>query len=161
MKIKFKKLHPDAVIPAQSTEYAGGWDVTCTQVVFVDDHVSNKVICRLGFAMQPEKGYRIVIVPRSNLTKHNWVINNSPGTGDADYDKEYEVRFTAIPTGIVTSTFDDGKSKSRLTYDEFPYKKGERIAQMYLEKVEDIEWSEEEFEDYKSTRIGGFGSTGL
>lgn len=161
MKIKFKRLHEDAVIPAQATEFAGGWDLTCTQVDYMDDDKMNKVICRLGFAMQPPIGYRVVIVPRSNLTKHNWVINNSPGTGDADYDKEYEVRFTAIPTGIITTVFNDGNTKTKLNYDNFPYKKGDRVAQMYLEKVEEIEWSEEEFEDYNSTRIGGFGSTGL
>jgi len=161
MKIKYKKLHVDAVPPAQATEFAGGWDIVCTQVDYTSDDIMNKVICRTGLAMQPPIGYRIVIVPRSSLTKTNWIISNSPGTGDADYQNEYEVRFTAIPTGLITTTFADGTSKTKLNYDNFPYKKGDRIAQMYLEKVEEIEWSEEEFEDYKSTRIGGFGSTGL
>ena len=40
-------------------------------------------------------------------------------------------------------------------------KKGERIAQLVLKKVERIEWEEvEEFSEITERNTGGFGSTG-
>ena len=92
-------------------------------------------------------------------------MNNSPGQGDADYLNEYEIRFTAIPVNFMTRSYKDAqgidKTKQILTYEEFPYKVGDRIAQMFLSKVEETEWVEvEELEDYQSDRDVGFGSTG-
>ena len=80
MIVKFKKLHPNAVIPKQATELAGGWDVTCTEIV---QESPDFVICKLGFALQPPVGYRVILVPRSSLTKTHWIVQNSPGLGDA------------------------------------------------------------------------------
>jgi len=71
-------------------------------------------------------------------------IANSPGTIDSDYLGEI---------GIIVDN----------TSQTFSYtvKKGERIAQLVLEKVEQIEWEEvEEFPETTERNTGGFGSTG-
>ena len=80
MKVKFKKLHPNAVIPKQATELAGGWDVVATEII---QESPDFVICKLGFSLQPPSNYKITLVPRSSLTKTHWIIQNSPGLGDA------------------------------------------------------------------------------
>jgi deoxyuridine 5'-triphosphate nucleotidohydrolase len=148
LKIKFKRLHKDAKIPVRATKQAGATDLYCTEINYVNDY---KVWCKLGFAAQFPDTHRMVIVPRSNLTKTNWIIQNSPGTGDADYTGEYEVRFIRVAQEYNI----DGE-----LIKEFPYKVGDRIAQCYFERIEEEEW--EEVNELDNTeRVGGFGSTGL
>ena len=43
----------------------------------------------------------------------------------------------------------------------FPYKVGERIAQMYIEKVNNFEFEEVNELDQTERGSGGFGSSGL
>ena len=71
MIVKFKKLHPNVTLPIAASEGAGAYDVTCTSV----DHdvMSGKVTYGLGFAVEIPPGYRMMIQPRSGLTKTKWV----------------------------------------------------------------------------------------
>lgn len=149
MKVKIKKLHKDASIPKQATELAGGWDVTVTEIEQKDDDL---VICKLGFALQLPKGYKLTLVPRSSLTKTKWILQNSPGLGDGDYLQEYQFRFRALPWTV-------GFLRHELEYPIFPYAVGERIGQVYLEEVIPIEFEEVEEFDFENDR-GGYGSTG-
>jgi len=159
VKIKFKRLHPLAQIPKKATQLAGGWDVTVTELIYKGP---NKIYCKLGFALKIPERYKLNIVPRSSFTKYNWVMNNSPGLGDADYLNEYQIRFTAIPTGVNMNKANLHLDEQPiLIYDKFPYGIGDRIGQIYLSKVENTTFIEvEEFEEVISDRIGGFGSTG-
>lgn len=152
MKVKFKKLHPNATHPKQATEFAGGWDVTATEIIQESDDF---VICKLGFALGLPAGYKLTLVPRSSLTKTKWVVQNSPGLGDEDFLFEYQFRFRCIPT-IVNHI---GTGELIHTYHEgFPYKVGDRIGQVYLEEVIPIEF--EDVDDLGETaRLGGYGST--
>jgi dUTP pyrophosphatase len=156
MLIKIKKLHPNAVIPKQATELAGGWDVTVTEIEKIEDDL---VICKLGFALQLPKNHRLILVPRSSLTKTKWFIQNSPGLGDADFLQEYQLRFRALPENLKVYSF-GGPSYGNLTYPEFPYKVGDRVGQVYLEEVIPMEFEEVEEFDVINDR-GGYGSTGL
>ena len=152
MQVKIKKFHKDAVLPKQATEFAGGWDVTVTEIEQVEDDL---VICKLGFALQLPKGYKLTLVPRSSLTKTKWFIQNSPGLGDADFIQEYQLRFRALPEYI----FRDEYNRASLVYPIFPFKVGERIGQVYLEEVIPIEFEEVEEFDVVNSR-GSYGSTG-
>jgi dUTPase len=152
MNVKIKKLHANTTIPKQATELAGGWDVTSTEIEKVADDL---VICKLGFALQLPKGYKLTLVPRSSLTKTKWFIQNSPGLGDADFLQEYQLRFRALPKRFG---FDTGESY--IEYPEFPYKVGDRVGQVYLEEVIPIEFEEVEEFDITNDR-GGYGSTGV
>lgn len=150
MKIKFKKLHRNALIPKQASEFAGGWDVTATEII---QEADDFVICKLGFALELPIGYKLTLVPRSSLTKTKWILQNSPGLGDADYTGEYQYRFRALP--LIEDLFVD----YIIDYPEFPYKVGDRIGQVYLEEVIPMEF--EEVEELSDTvrGEGGFGST--
>lgn len=150
MKVKIKKLHPNAKTPKQATLLAGGWDVTVTEIEQVLDDL---VICKLGFALQLPKNYRLILVPRSSLTKTKWILQNSPGLGDADFLEGYSFRFRALPLGI------NHCGDYSLIYPEFPYHLGDRIGQVYLEEVIPIEFEEVEDFDFSNNR-GGYGSTG-
>lgn len=150
LKIKLKKLHPNAIIPKQATEFAGGWDVTATEII---QEADDFVICKLGFALELPIGYKLTLVPRSSLTKTKWILQNSPGLGDADYTGEYQYRFRALP--LIEDLFVD----YIIDYPEFPYKVGDRIGQVYLEEVIPMEFEEVDELSETERGEGGFGST--
>jgi dUTP pyrophosphatase len=150
VEIKFKKLHPDAVLPKKMSELAGGFDVT---VVEIKKEEPDFVICKLGFALQFPADYRLVLVPRSSITKTHWVQQNSPGTGDADYLGEYQYRFRGIPMGVVPDS-------TALYYEEFPFKVGDRIGQIYLQEIIDMDFILTDELEETVRGEGGFGHTG-
>jgi dUTP pyrophosphatase len=154
MKIKIKKVHPLAQLPVRADEGCGGWDVIATEIIKQADDF---YVCKLGLKMQPESpNYKITLVPRSSLTKTNWILQNSPALGDWSFTGEYELRFRAIPQGLKGNT-DWGYS---LKYPEFPFKVGDRIGQIYLEEVIPIKFDESTELIETSRGAGGFGSTG-
>jgi dUTP pyrophosphatase len=66
------------------------------------------------------------------------------------------MRFRAIPS----DTKDDMLGNWYLDYENFPYKAGDRIGQMFLEKVINIEFNEVKELSETERGEGGFGSTG-
>ena len=142
LKVKFKKLHEDVKLPVKGSSHAACYDVYANSISYRQD---SKVVVGLGFSTEIPEGWRGVIVPRSNLTKHDWVINNSMGIIDSDYRGEWTIVFTKI----------------FLQFGFLPYVVGDRIAQIYFEPVHQIEF--EEVDDLSSSERGegGFGSTGI
>ncbi len=140
LKIKFRKLKENVNMPVKGSEHAACFDVYANSL----SYSGQKIIVGLGFQTEIPKGYRGVIVPRSNITKHYWVMNNSIGIIDSDYRGEWMCIFTPIGN-----------------YSQFPYSVGERVAQIYFEKVEDVEFVDANELESSERGTGGFGSTGL
>ncbi len=151
MKIKFKRIHSDAVIPKFMTNGAACVDLVATQIM---RNGKNKVLVKFGFSTEIPEGWKICIAPRSSFTHTSWIMANSPGQVDSDYRGEWMVKFEAIPIGI------NAFATPSLQYMEFPYSKGDRVAQAWIEPVHHMEFEEvEELSDTKRG-IGGFGHTG-
>lgn len=74
--------------------------------------------------------------------KYGIGILNSPGTIDADYRGEIK---------IIMINFGS---------EDFIIKRGERIAQMVINKIESVEWVQVEELDSSERGSGGFGHTG-
>ena len=129
MNIKINLINKKAKIPRKATDFAGGWDVVATEIIQVE---KDFVICNLGFSLQPPTNFKITLVPRSSITKSRWVMANSPGLGDPDFTGEYSMRFRCIPQ--FKSIFNP------FFYEEFPYKVGERVGQLYVESIIPIKW---------------------
>lgn len=146
--IKFKKLHDDAVIPKHATPGSACVDLVATDIEYVEE---NKVVVKYGFATEIPEGYKVFVMPRSSFTHKGWVMQNSPGVIDSDYRGEWMSKFEAIPVGVK-----DGI----LLYEDFPYKKGDRVAQCSIEV--NIHMAYKEVQDLSQTirSTGGFGSTG-
>jgi dUTP pyrophosphatase len=164
VKVKFKKLHPDAKLPERADELCGGWDVICTEII---QESNDFVICKLGFALEIPAGYKVTLVPRSSFTKYKWILQNSPGLGDASYVGEYQYRFRALPkyTFLHRNDIADVICRNNykgfdLEYPDFPYQVGDRIGQIYLEEVIPIEFEEVEELSETVRGTGGFGSSG-
>lgn len=99
-----------------------------------------------GLSVAIPEGYEIQVRPRSGLAaKHGITVLNTPGTIDADY------------RGLIKVILINHGDKP------FEIKNGERIAQLVLNKVEQINWipvvSKDELEQSERGE-GGFGSTG-
>lgn len=148
LKLKIELVHPNAKIPIKASEKAACWDVFAADIIKQSD---NFYIVDLGFKLQPPPGYKIVLVPRSSITKTYLIQQNSPGQGDEDYTGTYQYRFRCLPETAF---------HPHLTYLKFPYEIGDRIGQIYLEKVIDFEF-EEGIVENTERGAGGFGSTGI
>jgi dUTP pyrophosphatase len=145
MKIKIKKLHPQAKIPLKATKEAACADVYATDIFH---NSQNEVKVHLGFSTEIPKGYKGIIVPRSSFTQKGWVMQNSPAQIDSDYRGEWMIKFEAIPVEFAE------------TYPTFPYIKGDRVAQIFFEKIVDYEFEEVKEVQVSERGSGGFGSTG-
>jgi len=81
MKIKFKKLHPDAVIPSRAYEGDAGLDLVA---INAEEHGDmGFVTYKTGLAIEIPEGYYGLIAPRSSIYKKGLRICNSPGTIDS------------------------------------------------------------------------------
>lgn len=142
LKVKFKKLHADAKLPIKGSLHAACYDVYAHSV---ERDYEGLITYGLGFATEIPEGYMAVVVPRSNLSKHKWILGNSVGIIDSDYRGEWMVKMRSL-SGIYASA---------------PYQVGERVAQVYFAPV--LETEIEEVDELSDTArgTGGFGSTGV
>jgi dUTP pyrophosphatase len=154
MKIKIKKLHPQAKIPLKGTKDAACADVYATDII---KDSSNKITVKLGFSTEIPKGYKGIIVPRSSFTQKSWIMQNSPAQIDSDYRGEWMIKFEAIPVSIknVKGVLFDN------LYNQFPYKVGDRVAQIFFEKIINYHFVEVKKLVETERGSGGFGSTGV
>jgi dUTPase len=150
MKVKIK-LEEGGKIPVKGEPNAMCFDCYARKIEQLEN---GKVVCHLGFSATPPQGYGIRLIPRSNLTKYFWVLNNSIGIGDEDYKNEYLAIFTPLPKRDISIP------QFRTGLDLFPYEVGERVCQMEIYKREDFEFEEVTILP-GNDRGGGFGSTNL
>ena len=104
----------------------------------------DRALIPTGFKMALPVGYEAQVRPRSGLAIKNGIsVLNTPGTIDEDYRGE---------VGVILINL--GK-------EAFKIKRGDRVAQMVINKVEqaDIEVVTDLSETSRST--GGFGHTGV
>lgn len=146
LKVKFKKLQPDVKLPVKGSSHAACFDVYAHSITYNEKDPRKRTV-GLGFATQIPQGYCGILVPRSNLTKFYWIMNNSIGIIDSDYRGEWKAIFTNITDNAWLYPF--------------PYEVGERIGQIYFRKVEDVLFEEVDDLEESDRGAGGFGSTGV
>lgn len=143
MKLKIKKLHPNAVIPKQAHEGDVGLDLATIDSGWVFPF--RRKLFRTGIAIQPEKGYEMQIRPRSGLAwKKGITVLNSPATIEPTYRGDVGI--------ILYNT----------SFLPFKVNAGDRIAQAVFKKYEEKIETEVVDELDESVRgEKGFGSTGV
>ena len=92
MKIKFKKLNENAVVPGYGTEFSAGADLSAC----IEDNVTltpaETRIIPTGLSVEIPEGYFGMVCSRSGLAaKNGIVVLNSPGIIDADYRGEIKL----------------------------------------------------------------------
>ncbi|MFM9151368.1 MAG: dUTP diphosphatase [Candidatus Planktophila sp.] len=142
LKVLITRLDPDLPLP----KYAKGGDAGADIVSRVDITLApgERALVPTGIAIALPDGYVALVHPRSGLAiKHGVTMVNSPGTVDAGYRGELQ---------IILINHDRAQSVS--------FKRGDRIAQLVIQKVERAEFVEVESLPGSGRGDGGFGSTG-
>ena len=136
-----RATEPTPAWPSYATPQSAGADVRSKINTVVPAH--GRVLIPTGMFVAIPEGYEIQVRPRSGLAlKKGITVLNTPGTIDADYRNEIGV--------ILFNTTDE----------DFVVNAGDRIAQIVLVKVEQINWVEVDELD-ETERTDGFGHTGL
>lgn len=135
-----KRLSNDAIVPTRGSGGAVGYDLYSTDDVMVDP--THRIIVGTGIAVVLPVNVYGRIAPRSGLTvKHG--IHIGAGVIDPDYTGEIKV-----------ALFNLGDTP-------FEIKKGDRIAQLILERCETPDVREINEMNETTRGSGGFGSTGV
>ena len=146
-KIKICRLHPehdsDIPLPRYMTPQSSGMDLYAAIKENQVLHVGSIIVIPTGIAIALPPGFEAQIRPRSGLAfKHGIGIINAPGTIDADYRGEIKVAL--------------------INLGERPYtiRRGDRIAQMVIQKVYQMQWQIVDSLEQTDRNEGGFGHTG-
>ncbi len=142
MKLAFKKLVPEAILPTYAHEGDAGMDVRSVKECVVPAH--GRALIPTGLVALLPPGYEIQVRSRSGLAlKKGIAVLNSPGTIDAGYRGEIGV--------ILVNTSDS----------DFPVAVGDKIAQLVVAPVLTVDVCEATEVDTTERGAGGFGSTGV
>lgn len=156
MKVKFKKLHEDAVLPSYAKSGDAGMDLV-TISEWEQKHSGDDknqwyyLEYKTGLAVEIPEGFVGLLFPRSSISKSSLILANSVGVIDSGYRGEICFRFK-LDANMVKNACAD--------YLPHRYVKGDRIGQLVVLPYPTIE---PEFADELSTTErgeGGFGSTG-
>ena len=142
MKVKVKKLHPNAVIPKYATDGAACFDLQTVERV-PGLFAGSGTVFRTGLSFEVPAGYVMMVYSRSGHAFKNGIrLANCVGVIDSDYRGEVMVKLHHDGDGLVS------------------FEAGDRIAQAMIIPVNKVEL--EEADDLSETERGegGFGSTG-
>ncbi len=139
--IKIEKIYDDVQIPSYAHKGDAGLDIYAYEGVCLQPLERKLVKTGMRIALPP--GYEAQIRPRSGLAiKHGLSVLNTPGTIDSGYRGE---------VGVILVN---------LSNEIYEVKKGERIAQMVINKVEQARVELVEKVDETERGDGGFGRSG-
>lgn len=142
MEILIQRLDEAAKIPSFAHATDAGADLYSTEAVTLQP--GERALIGTGLALALPEGHAAFVQPRSGLAvKHGISVVNTPGTIDAGYRGELKV---------ILINHD-------LT-EPFVVEKGDRIAQLLIQKVEHPAFNEVEELPTADRGDNGFGSTG-
>lgn len=131
-------------LPKYQTKQSAGLDLCA----FLDDELILKPMDRkligTGLYIALPEGFEAMIRPRSGMAfKHGITVINSPGTIDADYRGEIKIALV------------------NLSQENFTIKNGDRVAQMVVNKYEQVSFNLTDSLEDTERGAGGYGHTGV
>ena len=142
MTLRFRKLHPDAVLPSYAHPSDAGMDVRSVQDLTIAP--GKRALVPTGLVMLLPPMYEAQVRPRSGLAlKSGVTVLNTPGTIDSGYRGE---------VGVILINLGEA---------DFSVKKGDKIAQIVIAPVTQPTIEETDCIDETDRGTGGFGSTGV
>jgi len=131
-------------LPAAASAGSSGVDLRAALDAEVVLRPGERLLVPTGLAIEIPPGWEGQVRPRSGLAlRHGIGMVNAPGTIDSDYRGE---------VGVLLIN---------LGAEPFTLRRGDRIAQLVIARVESVEWEEAEALDDSERGEGGFGSTGV
>ena len=145
IRIQIKRLRPGATqipLPRYMTDGSAGLDLCADIAAELRLAPMERALIPTGIAIALPQGFEAQVRPRSGLAlKEGLTMANSPGTIDADY--RGEIQLIAINLGK----------------EPLVIKRGQRVAQMVIQRVIRAEWLEVEELPPSERQDGGFGHT--
>jgi len=143
ISVAIRRLDPDLALPTYAHPHDGGVDLLAR----ADAHLEpggGRAVVPTGIAIAIPAGYAGFVQPRSGLAaRHGITCLNAPGLIDAGYRDEISVILVNLDP--------------RSAYDVH---RGDRIAQLVVQHVEHVTWTEVDDLDGSARGTSGFGSTG-
>jgi len=145
IRVQIKRVRRGPVsldLPVYMTEGAAGLDLCADIDGNIELTPMARALIPTGIAIALPIGFEAQIRPRSGLAlKQGFTLVNSPGTIDSDY--RGEIQIIAINLGA----------------DPIVIERGQRIAQMVLQRVIRAQWQEVGELPSSARQDGGFGHT--
>lgn len=142
IELKIKLLDAGLTMPRYQHDGDAGLDLPSRVDLVIEP--GERAMVPTGIAVAIPDGYAGFVLPRSGLaSRHGIALVNSPGLVDSGYRGEIS---------IVMINTDKRQA--------FQVKRGDRIAQLVIQKVEDVSIIGVDELDETSRGAGGFGSTG-
>ena len=159
MKVKFKRLNENAVMPEKARPTDAGFDLVATSRE-IDEY--GNIMYGTGLAVEIPEGYVGLAFPRSSVSKYDIVMANSTGIIDAHFRGEMKFKFKmAIEAGKLAT---EGAGEHIFAQTTYPknrvYNVGDRIAQLIIMPIPEIEFEEADELTATDRGDGGYGSTG-
>ena len=130
-------------LPAYATAGSSGMDIRADLSEALTLQPLQRTLIPTGLFLEIPVGYEAQIRPRSGLAiKQGLTCLNTPGTIDADYRGEIKI--------ILIN----------LSNEPQVIQRGDRVAQMVIQKVEQVIWQQVEVLEATERSAGGFGHTG-
>lgn len=130
-------------LPHYATAGSSGMDVRAFLNAKIELQPLERTLIPTGLFIELPQGYEAQIRPRSGLAiKQGITCLNTPGTIDADYRGEIKIILINLSNEIQSVN------------------NGDRIAQMVIQKVEQVNWELSSEIETTERSNGGFGSTG-
>lgn len=139
IKLKIKKLHPNAVIPCYAKAGDAGMDLVAVSEEWNKNNTM--VTYDTGLSIEIPEGYVGLLFPRSSVSKTTLNLANSVGVIDSGYRGSLMLKFRYLEEGDV-------------------YDIGDRVAQLVIMKLPFVEITEVTELSSSERGEGGFGSTG-
>ena len=142
LRVDVQRLDPEMPLPAYAHPGDAGIDLHARESIVIRSG-GGRMLMPTGIAIAIPLGWAGFVLPRSGLAlKHGLSVVNSPGLIDSAYRGELKVvLINTDPT------------------DDYEVTRGDRIAQLVLQRVGEVTWNEVD-ELSGDDRGGGFGHSG-
>ena len=141
IRLLVRRLDPTLPLPSYAREGDAGLDLLAAEATTIEPGA--RALVPTGLAVAIPSGYAGFVLPRSGLAlRHGLTLLNTPGLIDAGYRGEIKVLLINHDRSAVTIA------------------RGERIAQLVLQRVERADLVEVDELPSTARGEGGFGSTG-
>ena len=143
VEIAIRRLEPGLPLPTRQRADDAGYDLVAREGAVLASR-GGRALVPTGIALAIPPGYAGFVQPRSGLAlRHGVTLLNTPGLIDAGYRDEIRVLLVNLDPDA-----------------EFTVTRGDRIAQLVIQRVEAVEWRAVDALDDSDRGLGGFGSTG-
>jgi dUTP pyrophosphatase len=142
LPIDLVQLDPELPLPAYAHDGDAGLDLFAREAAIIPAG-GRRLLMPTGVSIAIPVGFCGLVLPRSGLAlEHGISVVNAPGLIDAAYRGEIKV--------VLLNTDPDA---------DYSIARGDRVAQLVIQRVEEVRWNVVESLD-GADRGGGFGHSG-